>query len=72
MRLTILTLSAMMITTLAAAIFFIRTADPPVAPPGPLLGKYTAGLRTASLAAKKPAPTSSPLTDVTIINAPTP
>ncbi len=70
MRLTFLTLSAMTITTLAAAIFFIRTADAPVPGPSPLLGKYTAGLRMASLAPKKPASKSSPLTNVTIINAP--
>jgi hypothetical protein len=68
MRLALLTLFAMAVTALAA-VFFVHTIDAPVRAQGNVLGKYSAGWRTALLVGHQPVVAPSPLTNVTIINA---
>lgn len=69
MRTTLLTLCAMSTATLAVAVFFVQIAEAPARLHGPLIGKYAAGWRTAMVVEKRPAASSSPLANVTIINA---
>ena len=69
MRLTSLSL-LMTATTLSTALLFVHAMDTPAGSRGPLLRKYAAGWRTALVVdAQRNAP-PSPLTSVTIINAP--